>query len=178
MHLKHFANRFPFIVLLCFCFCTAIAARPAVDSLRQARKPHKLTQQQFLDRYGTDDSSRALINYYFLDRKIAAGLTVKSALSLGLTGVLGGIVLSTSNGDGESWNAFFLLLILLAVAYAAALLLLVGTLLLLLQSRRRLFRLLQTYHNGNGLPRRITRKMAFLRWLKKEQKIDRTPHAN
>jgi hypothetical protein len=40
-----------------------------------------VTQQQFLDRYGTDDSF------------VAAGLTVKSALSLGLTGVLGGIVL-------------------------------------------------------------------------------------
>jgi hypothetical protein len=38
---------------------------PMADSAIRLRKPHKLTQQQFLERYGTDDSSRALINYYF-----------------------------------------------------------------------------------------------------------------
>ena len=178
MHLKRFAFQLPFVILFSFCSCTAFAIQPDGDSLPLARKPHKLTKQQFLDRYGTDDSSRALINYYFLDRNIASGLTLKSALSLGLTGVLGGIIISTSNDEGKSLNAFFALLLLLAVAYAAALLLLTGTVLLLLQSRRRLFRYLQAYHNGNGLPHRISRKKAFLRWLKKDQKTDRTPNAN
>jgi hypothetical protein len=40
------------------------AAVITIDSI-PANKPWKLSQQQFLDQYGRDDTSRAVINYYF-----------------------------------------------------------------------------------------------------------------
>ncbi len=42
----------------------AAAAVVPIDSI-PATKPWKLSQQQFLDQYGKDDTSRAIINYYF-----------------------------------------------------------------------------------------------------------------
>jgi hypothetical protein len=36
------------------------------------KKPYKISQQQFLDRYGKDDTAGRVINYFFYEHKTAA----------------------------------------------------------------------------------------------------------
>lgn len=159
-------------IFFAFLFNTAqslAASFPPPDSAIQPRKPHKLTRQQFLDRYGTDDSSRALIQYYFPKRKAAVRNILQSSGLLVLAGLLSIVVFSKGNGIENGLGDFFILLILLSSAYVAVGFLVVNATLLLLQSRRRLYNMLQAYRNGKGLPRRISRKKSFLRLLKKEQ---------
>lgn len=142
------------------------ASFPRVDSAIQPRKPHKLNQQQFLDRYGTDDSSRALIRYYFPRHQTNAVLAVYSGGAMVLAGALAAFVLLTTNFD---LLTFLIVVALGAAAYVAALLFVITGIFLLINSRRRLYKFIQNYHNGKGLPRRIGRKKTFLRLLKQEQ---------
>lgn len=60
-------------LLLFFCFKMLMgfgfSVMPFTDST--TGKKHQLTREAFLNRYGTDDSSRALIHYFFDKRQVA-----------------------------------------------------------------------------------------------------------
>ena len=49
----------------------AFSAVPVYKDSTPVAKAARLSQQQFLDTYGTDDTSRALIRYYFKKNKRA-----------------------------------------------------------------------------------------------------------
>ena len=145
------------------------ASFPRLDTTLHLRKPHKLNKQQFLDRHGADDSSRALIQYYFPKRKAAVRKIVESSGLLVLAGVLSIVVFSKGNGVEDGLGDFFVLLFLLSSAYVSAAFFIVNGVLLMLRSRKQLYNMLQSYHNGKGLPRNISRKKSFLRLVKQEQ---------
>ena len=159
------------LLLLVFTFISShgvAASFPKTDTSVYPRKPHKLNQQQFLDRYGTDDSARALIRYYYPKRKAAVRSILQSAGLLIISGILSAIIFSTSTGIESGYGALFILLILLSSAYAGAAFILINTAILLVYSRKRLYRLLRDYTKGKKLPRRIIRKKSFIRLLKQE----------
>ncbi|HWI92205.1 MAG TPA: hypothetical protein VNT20_13070 [Flavisolibacter sp.] len=56
------------------CSYSSFASISSLQSIRP--KPWKITEQQFLDQYGKDDSSRALIRYYFERRKVYKSRTI------------------------------------------------------------------------------------------------------
>jgi hypothetical protein len=145
-------------------FLSASAVHAAsTDSSILPRKPHRLTQQQFLDWYGTDDSSRALIDYYYPKHRKNAILALYSGGALIVTGSLAALVLAASAGNLLSLLA---LIALLACAYYFGALLLVSLTFLLMHSRRRLYKMLLAYRNGKPISHHSSRKKAFLRLLK------------
>lgn len=86
--------------------------------------------------------------------------------SMVISAGLAGLIVLTSGGNGL---AFVLVLLLAATAYIAALFFVITSLFLLASNRKSLYKLVQNYKEGKGLPRRISRKKSFLRVLKKEQ---------
>lgn len=130
-------------------------------------KSHKLSQQEFLDKYGRDDSSRALIKYYFQKRNAAkwvlfygAGTGAVSAIAYALTWA--------GAGSATGLGAIFVIIIVLSGLFTGAIFALTGLLFLLTYSRKKLFRLLKNYHRGNGIPKKIRTAKAFKNLLKAE----------
>jgi hypothetical protein len=104
-----------------------------------------------LDRYGTDDTSRAMIKYWFVRRLGSQYLSMAGPVIAGA----GKIAFDSVGSD--SWVAFF-------VHGVYALLILDGVIIFLFCfarflffSRKRLLRLLNAYHNGKPLSRRLKR---------------------
>jgi len=60
-----------------------LSSTPSADTTQPA-KLYKISRQQFLDRYGVDDTARAVINYFFLRRRIAHERIVPSSIVLGV----------------------------------------------------------------------------------------------
>ncbi len=128
-------------------------------------KPHKILKEEFWKRYGTDDTSRALIHFYFEKRTTNKSLAIGSGAATAIAaGSAGAVLLATTTFNLVS---FLLIITLMAMAYVTALMLVVGVVFFVVNNRRRLHRMLRHYHSRNGLPRRLRRKKSFLRLLKK-----------
>ena len=143
-----------------FSFLESSASIPFDSSLL---KPHKLSQKEFLKKYGTDDSSRALIKDYFNKRAWFRNAALLYGTLSG-TGyiILNGIATKGSdvvNGKGV-FAAFLVLLFGLTtpvVAYRW-----------LRTSRKKLFEMLEDYKKNKILPEKIRRSSSFQRFLKQE----------
>ena len=150
------------IIFVLFCNSGFSAAIPADSS---SSKPHKLSQKEFLKKYGTDDSSRALIKDYFNKRAWFRNAALLYGTLSG-TGyiILNGIASKGSdvvNGKGV-FAAFLVLLFGVAtpvVAYRW-----------LRTSRKKLFGILEDYKKNKILPEKIRRSSSFQRVLKQENK--------
>ncbi len=69
MKFKKTALCFSFVCIILFVqlksFALTVDHAINIDSTTPPRKPHKLNKNQFLLQHGSDDTSRALIRYYY-----------------------------------------------------------------------------------------------------------------
>src|SRR5512138_1695717 len=102
-----------------------------------SHKPWRIDQKQFMDRYGKDDTSRALIQYWFYDRETGFIITSITGLGSGLFGTAA--IYGAIKKDG--------LIVLAATIIGIPLLVLtlISVLFLTTRSRKKLYRMLQDY---------------------------------
>jgi hypothetical protein len=158
-----------FTLLSCFLFHYAVASVP-VDSDSTIRPTGaRLSQQEFLDRYGTDDTSRALIRYYFSRNKTFKRSTIISG-GVGLLSlvVFDSVVAKGEPSRGGALAALGMGIVLLSVIFVSAFVVLFGIGMWLIFSRRSLFKQLQKHKAGGPLPKRVRRNPVFQTYLKEE----------
>ena len=129
------------------------------------RPTYALSQDQFLAKYGRDDSSKALINFFFKRRSpgagmIAGGLVLTAGGTVGLIAAVNGVN-DQSNDLGQQLNDLWLS-ILAGIALGAGIALAaVGISLGSRYSKQRLLRLLDNYFAGIPIPRNIAKNIMF-----------------
>jgi hypothetical protein len=113
----------------------------------QPRKPWKIPKQQFLNKYGSDDTAKAIINFYFARHK----KSIKTVIALGPFAVLGSwfLVALVTNPYGQI--AFLSVGIYIG---AAVVLFDMSTLVswyrIIKYPRKKLSKTLNNYFSGNG----------------------------
>lgn len=157
------------IFVLTLFICTyskaTISAVPNIDSLK---KPWHINQEQFIEKYGKDDSSRALIRYYFQRRKAFKKAGLISASIAGVSGILFQLLIMDSTvGSALGSLALGIPLMLLLWGFGIATLFLIVK--WLKMSRRYLFKLIKKYNAGKGIPKRMTSQLLFQKFLEEEK---------
>ncbi|HXB43547.1 MAG TPA: hypothetical protein VNV85_05795 [Puia sp.] len=151
--------------------CAADFTVRAVEDTTITKNEYKISRKEFLEKYGRDDSSRALINFYFSKRvparilffsviwqipiwpfPLASNLRVSQSKSGSISQGFGGLV----------GSVIFLCLLLATVGLATGAL---GQ--WVKYSRKRLLSQLNRYFNGQSIPKGISRSHLFRRVLKK-----------
>lgn len=160
---------FSFITSISIGFLTqpVEATRPLNDSA-QIKKLYKLSEEEFLNKYGKDDSSRALIRYYFQRRKAFKKAGLISAGIAGVSGILFQVLIMDSSGGsalGSLALGFSLMLSLWGFGIATLFLIVKW----LKMSRRYLFKLIKKYNAGKGIPKRMTSQLLFEKFLEEEK---------
>jgi hypothetical protein len=130
-------------------------------------KPYKISKQEFLTQYSKDDSSRALIRYYFDKRQ---GLRNAALLYTALAGagylIFNAIVTQASGRDvAVTGIGVFAALLGTSLALAAP----IVAYQWLRTSRKRLFSMLNDYKMGKPIPEKIIRSSSFQRFLNQEK---------
>jgi hypothetical protein len=125
---------------------------------------HKHSKQYFLENYDKDDSTKALINYFFKKRKTAFYQTVIPVVAGGLT-ILLVKALNRNNypvsGKSSGYGGLVLGGALVYVILHSSAQLIGGQITWLVFSRHKLLKILVDYKSGKPLPKKITRKKAF-----------------
>src|ERR1022692_3184484 len=136
----------------------------ALNDTTITKNEYKISKKGFLEKYGRDDSSRALINFYF--RKRGAGKIVfffnapiaSFFLYLGL-----GIALGNSQSNFGLVIAEIVIYDILAGAF---MFLAFGAITWIKYARKKLLWQLNAYFSGQSLPKKIAMSKAFKRFLK------------
>ncbi len=125
------------------------------------QKPHQLSQQQFLDKYGHDDTSRAMILLFFKTNKSAKKLVFLSA-AVGILSYLAAdaIFKSTDNVGGIEFLGILIVVATLAIPF--------NIFYWIRYSRQNLLKHLERHKAGNRIPKWIRRDELFQKFLKKE----------
>ncbi|WP_419802062.1 hypothetical protein [Mucilaginibacter sp.] len=131
----------------------------------------KHNKKYFLAHYGTDDSTKALINTFFRVRKAAA---VEVAYS-----IVGGVGLYIfvnhifGQGDNKSFDygTVFLAIFAIPIIPAFAVGVAEGTVTHLIYTRKKLLHLIADYHAGKHLPKRFTHRTRYRQELRKVKGI-------
>jgi hypothetical protein len=116
-------------------------------------KPWKISQQQFLDQYGKDDTSRAIINYYFmLHNKSRKNLFVNTLIAAA------GIALFTViTANGASFGAIILGAPFIVVGLSFGINVFIKAINLIYYSRKKLYKELKKYFAGEKIPLSLKR---------------------
>lgn len=123
----------------------------------------KHDKQYFLDHYGKDDSTKALINTFFRVRREAVVETVFGSI------VTTGSVVLLSSPD-----AFLLFFAFAPIIATAAILIIDGPITTLVYTRKKLLHFIADYQTGKHLPRRFTHRLSYKRELRKVKGIKPT----
>ena len=130
-------------------------------------KPWKITEQQFLDQYGKDDSSRALIRFYFEKKRITKRSTSNLVIITGGFAVItGALIVATQNSRSDNLAAVFVAF--LSTSLSVFLTFLFGVALIFM-SRKYLFKLLNKHQSGKRLPRKIVDDPRYNKFLQQEK---------
>jgi hypothetical protein len=130
------------------------------DTSGQSKNSWKKSESEFLNIYGKDDSSRALIRFFFDRRKLARRLMIipvaidlTLALTLGIYGLTSmGLYLNYLWGSAVLFLAFASITLFIVAA---------GT--WMRYSRKRLYHILTQYESGVPLPQKWARKNRFFK---------------
>jgi hypothetical protein len=165
--------RVVFIIIAVFSITTSKASTFKIMSfdttILQLKNNYKLNEADFLKTNGRDDSSKALIKYFFYKRKSS-----KEMIYIPLTA---GFLITAGIGIASiftpiAFNPGFV--ILLGLTGASILVLeIVGISRLLMVSRKRLSRILNNYFQVKSIPRRIVRSKAFNAFVHGAKTINR-----
>jgi hypothetical protein len=164
-------TRLFFILLLSGSFqfsnASALMRILKADTIPSGKIAYKLSQKDFLENYGKDDSSRALINFYFTKRNRAITLTwIGGGGSVIADIALNSFLNSSSISTLGDLIVGYLLLNLAATA--AFTLLVIGIVRWLVLSRRKLLSILRNYNLSKGIPRNILKSRGFKKKLSLE----------
>lgn len=118
----------------------------------QPKQLYKISHQQFLDKYGKDDTSRAVIDYFFSYRRKAPTRIIISSVALGAGIALTGVAAISTSILGVA----FITIPLMAVSAAF---LLSNCTDLLKFSRKKLLKILDNYFDGKGMPMKLKKQM-------------------
>ena len=121
----------------------------------------KQSKQFFLDKYGKDDTTKALINYFFKQRKDAFYETVVPVVAAGSSAIILAILFNSNNSTDLGIVGLSVGLSLATIMYSSGGILIDGQIRWLRFSRKRLLRFITSYNSGKHLPRKITRKKLF-----------------
>ena len=159
-----------------FSFASGLASFNPGDSILLPAKEHKLNREQFLEKYGRDDSSRAFINFYFETRKKSGKMIWVSLILMAVLTTIIGIVAATYpetqyTGTYDDIGTAVLIVFFGGGLYATFALVIVGIIRTLMYSRKKLLRILRNYFDGHSLPPRITRSKVFARLMQVERKM-------
>ncbi|HEV3250859.1 MAG TPA: hypothetical protein VGZ71_07900 [Puia sp.] len=125
------------------------------------KKQYKHNKMEFLQYYGKDDSSRALILYYFAKReKSMKFIYVPWGIGIGV-GVIIGVVSLFKEISLSIPLALFLYLLVEAIVILS----LTGVIQLIMFSRKLILRRLNNYFTGKSIPKRIKRSHLFIQFL-------------
>jgi hypothetical protein len=156
-----------FLITFCFFSQTSFSAILITrDTI--PRQTHRLTKQQIIETKAWDDTSQAMVQYYFSrNKKAKRGVGIFTGVGLLFAYAFDRIIMGDSGGGG---GAILLALIigipLAGLIFYSALLVLLYTFYWIRFSRPQLIKQLAMYNNGNGLPNRIKRRKEFLNFLK------------
>jgi hypothetical protein len=137
-----------FSLILCISI-NAPAARPCSDT-SQPVNPYKLSRKQFLDTYGKDETSRAIIIYFFKERRVAIWSTVAGTVT-SVIGALGLAGIAASHPPHEEIGDLIFPMVMFGIASWGVLLTGFGIYWLFHHSRKRLMRTLNDYSSGKGI---------------------------
>jgi hypothetical protein len=164
------------MLLIFFCFAMEFSFGAYLPSLPPEdstvpQKAYKMEKKGFLERYGRDDSSKALIYFYFRKRKVNKNIFFPGA-ALGLAAGIGYFPVNNlpdigefNTADYKGGNKIFLVLGIFCLAAAGIPLLLVGGSLWMHYSRKKLLKLLNDHFNGRSIPAGIARNKSFKYYL-------------
>jgi len=172
---KHLLLSFVLPLFVQSSFATDIISDNARDPIGTGVKDYKLNREQFLESYGRDDSSRALIDYYFHKRNNAKKLAIAGFI-LGIVSlVIAGLVISSSPSNGPSNGVVddsgevAVVLLLVQTFYGSIALIVTGVAIWIIYSRKKLLKLLEKYFLGKSIPPHIARNHLFNQWLTEEK---------
>jgi len=166
------ACRATFRCFIFFCFCSlaghlSFAAGYksffAKDTSGPLVKEYKIDQMTFLKKYGRDDSSSALIYFYFAKRSKTKSMVLMALSASAMVGLFSAIELANSpqtNNPDDFADAFAFLWLALSI-YAVATFTTIGIVRLIKYSRKKLLHHLKNYFDGNPIPPNIARSKAF-----------------
>lgn len=131
---------------------------------------HHLSQQQFLEKYGTDDTSRALIRFYFRRNKIFK----LNTLIFGTAGLVAGIVFDRFIVNGTPARGGILVGLAIGITlglfiYMCAIVTAFSVFYWVRFSRKNLLKQLRKYKSGKPLLKRISRSILFQKYLQEEE---------
>jgi hypothetical protein len=141
--------------LVSFISINLYATTPCGDSIPQ-EKQYKISRQQFLDKYGKDDTARTIINYYFTKRKASLYQTI---ITTTLT-TLSGIIFTKIVGNGPiNIAGFFLAIALGWFILIAGLYIFLSIHIFFFYSRKNLLKVLGNYFSDRGIPSKLRRHL-------------------
>jgi hypothetical protein len=136
------------------------AAKPAhADSSGKPAKEHHHSKEYFLNKYGKDDSSIALIEFFFQTQRIAR----KQTFLWSAIGVADVILLNVVDTIHHDYGVGAILIILGLGGLLFGTVIAVGMAMFrwITNSQKRLLNYLSRYNGGQGIPRHITRKKIY-----------------
>ena len=152
--------------ILCLVLILTLTDAAAATSIRTSSADtsvnelaHKHSKQYFLDNYGKDDSTRALINYFFKKRKAAIYETFLSPAAAGTSLLLLHFLLENMGDTGSA--GFSVALFLAVTVFYAVPVCITAQIKWLIFNRRKLLTILEAYNAGTPLPKSVTRRQKF-----------------
>ncbi|HYM94525.1 MAG TPA: hypothetical protein VET23_10325 [Chitinophagaceae bacterium] len=121
----------------------------------QPRKPWKISQQQFLERYGKDDTSRRIIHYFLALRKTGKIITISAGLLTAGLGFYFDRVIVKGEGARLAPGGlvgFFWGIAVAATIWGLGITTLLSAYLWIAHPRKKLWKILNNYFSGKGIP--------------------------
>ena len=154
-----------FIFIVKTSFASAPMPMTFIDTTN-SKKEFKLNKKEFLEKYGKDDSSSALIKFFFQKRKLGAigAFTNGPFASFFITAA---VVAGSSNSNNDGRKA------VLIASYAFLALtvtfLVLSIVMLIKHTRKELLMQLHNYNAGQAIPKKISESHLYKRILKGEK---------
>ncbi len=153
--MKHYLLFFFYVFLNCTKTPAAIKTNLADTSINKSNYKH--SRQYFLENYGKDDSTKALVNYFFAKREKALIETVIPAVAGGVAAALVARLSYSANnptsGKGSGYAGLVIVPAFLVVLYSSVTLI-DGQIKWLVFNRRKLLVILISYNSGKSLPKK------------------------
>lgn len=154
-------KKLSFVCLIMFFFSLTVFCSSGVlisDTSTLPKKEFKLNKKEFLAKYGTDDTSTALIRYWFLSRSLNNLLVFGSGAVFAASGT--GLTISLlQSPPGELNTAAGGQILLGIVAVASGLILVASGYSLIKWSRKKLLQILKSYQSNQPLPDKIQKEL-------------------
>lgn len=150
--------KFPLLAILFLFSC--INAGAIIQTPDTSHKPWRISKEQFIQKFGHDDTSKALIDYWFYTRETGWLVTIPTSVLTVLTGAGFFYVLSVDESS--------LIAIATGTLFLPCLILLSLCIVFLTQhSKKKLYKLLQIHQSGKRLPAKLSKELE--RFMKRKK---------